>query len=180
MGKPKIINQPPKPYKEKIFYLWYNKGQPGGKALREILPVSDLDDYNLNQLPSVHTLYSWIRDDFIPRAYEMDRKVGDQLDHEMIKQKVEMLKRHAEVGTEMQNLALDHLRMYKDDLDSATAVRLLVRGVEIERDSRTIPKALEMMASKSDEELVAEVKKLIQSGEVVPLEGEEVSEVEDG
>ena len=66
----------------------------------------------------------------------------------------------------MQNLSLEYLEAHADDLTSAGAVRLLVEGIRIERESKGVPEALEKMSKMSDADLLEEVKKLATSSSV--------------
>jgi len=86
----------------------------------------------------------------------------EEMEARMIKEKVEMLYRHAEVGRKMQRKALERLDSIPDDeLNANASVRLLVEGIRIERDSVGLPQALEKMLDKEDDDLLAEVERLI-------------------
>jgi len=82
----------------------------------------------------------------------------------VISEKIEMLKRHADVGLQMQNMAIEYLNENRDELSSPAAVRMLVEGIRIERESRGIPAALDKMMNMTDEELMKEVTGLIEKG----------------
>jgi len=77
-----------------------------------------------------------------------------------------MLKRHAVVGKKMQDIALEYL----DDpdvinkLSPNSATRLLVEGLKIERVSVGMPDVLEDVMTKTDEELLDDITKLITEG----------------
>ena len=147
--------------KEEVFYFWYNNRRMSIRKFYEKLQ----EEYPDEPLPSVNTIQFWIRE-FLPRARDLDLQVHQQLEATVIAEKVEMLKRHAKVGLRMQNLSLDYLEAHADDLTSAGAVRLLVEGIRIERESKGVPEALEKMSKMSDEQLLEEVKKLATSSSV--------------
>lgn len=147
--------------REELFYYWYNNRKLGAKKVYDKLE----EDYPEADLPSRNTFALWIRE-YNYRAIELDRQVHQQLEEAVVAEKVEMLKRHASVGVVMQNMAIDYLQAHADDLTSAGAIRLLVEGVRIERDSKGIPEALEKMSKMSDDQLLEEVKRLATSSSV--------------
>lgn len=158
-------------YKNEIFTIWYNEGKPVVKVLQEKIPVPKT---NYGIKPSTHTLYSWIHSDsWKVRAKELDTGVQKSVDLALIHTKVEMLERHANVGTTMQDIALEYLEQHAKDMTAPAAVRLLVEGIRIERESRSIPEALAKLTSLSDEQLLKEV---IKAYEDAPLEDEIIDE----
>jgi hypothetical protein len=64
--------------------------------------------------------------------------------------------------------------LHREDLKVPNAVKLLIEGVRIERDSRGIPQALEKMMDKSDEELLKEIQMIISksSGHILQVEND--------
>ena len=116
--------------------------------------------------PTVGTLNVWVADMFIPRGREMDLEVQHSLNEALIQTKVEMLTRHIETGKRMQTLSLDYLEAHKEELTASAAVRLLVEGLRVERESAGIPGALAKLTEKSDEELMKELEAYIQDSPV--------------
>jgi hypothetical protein len=151
------------PYHEKVFYIWYNHGKPGAKSLMRFIPA-DLDEWG--RLPTPTLVANWISEEFVPRADLLDEQVKNQLDSLVVAEKVEMLKRHADIGLRMQNMAIDFLNENQDVLSAPAAVRLLVEGIRIERESRGIPAALDKLRDMTDEQLMDEIKNLITSSSV--------------
>lgn len=148
-------------YREKVFYIWYNQGRPSGSYLiNHISP--ELDERK--RIPTVSLLKKWIASEFNIRAKELDDAVKRELDNRLIAEKVEMLKRHAELGLQMQDMAINFLNENVDTLSAPAAVRMLVEGVRIERESRGIPAAIDKMMNMSDEQLMKEVQGLITEG----------------
>ena len=143
-------------YKSDLFLIWYNGKQPAAKRLWEMIP----EDWN--GAPAVDTVRHWIKDIFRPRAEDLDKRLAQEIEGRLVQEKVEMLYRHAELGRKIQRKALDCLdQIDPEDLSSNAAVRLLVEGVRIERDSVGLPQALEkMIINASDEDLLARVQKI--------------------
>lgn len=146
-------------YKRDTFILWYNRQKPSAKRLQQLIPT------DWGKPPAVTSIAIWINKYFKPQAEILDAQVAKELEQRMVAEKVEMLSRHAKLGQEMQDMALDYFENHPADLNPSTSVRLLVEGVRIERESRGLPQALEKMMDKSDEELLEEVKKLIGEGD---------------
>jgi flagellar motor component MotA len=79
----------------------------------------------------------------------------------LVQEKVEMLRRHTEVGLKMQEMGMKYLEDHKDDLKVPNAVRLLIDGLMTERTSRGIPQMLEKMVNRTDEELLKELQDIV-------------------
>lgn len=153
-------------YKQDLFVLWYNNQKPFSHVLVNMIP----DSWANGVRPSPETTRLWIDRIFKPQAEILDAQVARELEQRLVAEKVEMLSRHARIGQEMQDVAYNYLEKHKEELNTSSAVRLLVEGVRIERESRGIPQALEKMMDRSDEELLEEVKKLIGESPVEIME----------
>lgn len=167
-----------KQYIDQLFTLWYSMGKP---PVRRFMPKIPPDDTAGGIIPEAATVAKWILSDFQERAKVLDAQVMEQINQRLIAEKVEMLNRHAEVGLVMQNMALEYLREHKEDLGITPAVRLLVAGVEIERQSRGIATTVEKITRMSDAELDEEIQRLIGRTPVTfePLEsGEELEDAD--
>jgi len=128
------------------------------------------DDWG-ERIPTTHTLGIWMRGEmFQSQATELDKQVSTELEARLVKEKVEMLTRHADIGVKMQDLAIDYIEHNSDQLSSNAYVRLLIEGIRIERESKGIPQALEKMMSRTDEELLEEVRELTEGAQVEILE----------
>ena len=153
-------------YKYQTFLLWYNSGRPAATKLRQMIPANWGDD-----IPTTHTLGLWIRGEkFQSQADGLDKQVSIELESRLVKEKVEMLSRHSELGVYMQNMAKDYLEENESSLSANAAVRLLIEGIRVERESKGIPQALEKMMNKTDAELLEEVKSLTEGAQVEILE----------
>lgn len=155
------INYDPS-FKEDIFQLWLAKGRPGGQVLQKLIKNSD----NFDPIPAINTLQKWVTEVYKPRAALLDEEIKRQLDEQVVKEKVAMMKRHAELGGKMQDMALQFLEENEDELTGSSAVRLLVEGVRIERQSRGIPEAIENIVEASDEKLMEELHKIMDKAPV--------------
>lgn len=156
----------PQPYVEKVFRIWYERGKPSAKKLMQFIPAN-LDEWG--RTPHWTTVEGWLEHIFVPRANELDAEVKRQLDALVVKEKVEMLKRHADVGVQMQNMSIEYLNEHRDEISAPAAVRMLVEGIRIERESRGIPAALDKIRDMNDEELKDEIMQII-TGAGVKLE----------
>lgn len=147
-------------YVDAVFSIWYNASKPNPRRLVNMTP--DPIKYGLAMSrPSETALKKWIDTIFIDRAAVLDEEVAKQLADRLISEKVAMLDAHAVVAAEMQEMALTFLRKNRNKLNSNSAVRLLVEGVRIERESRGIPRTLEKLADRSDEELLAQIEDML-------------------
>jgi hypothetical protein len=156
----------PPEYQYEIFLLWYNNGRPSSRKLHAMIPEAQQQGVK----PSRETLSVWIRTNFEPQAEKMLDQISKEMEARTVKEKVEMLKRHVEVGVEMQNTGMDYIEENKDQITPSTAVRLVIEGVRIERESRGVPQALQQMIDQSDEDLAEEIIGLIGESQVEILE----------
>lgn len=151
-------------YKNDVFMVWYRAGKPTMFTLLNIIPET-VD----GRKPARTTLRDWITV-FNQKAEVLDQAVRDEMNNRMILEKIEMLNRHAEVAVEMQEKSLKYLRSKKSDLNSAAAVRMLVDGIRIEKESRGIPRILSKMAGMSDDDLLKEAEKLLLKSPITEIE----------
>jgi hypothetical protein len=138
--------------KEKLFIMWFNADRPTPAKF-----FAALDKYNR---PSVKTLRAWMNESWLPRAEVLDKEAMDKVNQQLVAKKVEMFQRHIAVAKKMQNKALDILDAAQD-ISSNTAVRMLVEGVRIERESIGVPAAFEKYRDMSDEQLIKEFQEMV-------------------
>jgi hypothetical protein len=161
-------------YIDAVFNLWYSSGRPSNVRLAAMLP--NPADYGITTgYPSQRTLHVWTDKYFKDRGAAFDAEVSRQLAERLIAEKVAMLDSHAKIASEMQEISLTFLRTHKDQLSPNSAVRLLVEGVRIERESRGIPRTLEKLADRSDEDLMKQIEDMLLRSpmEVSPIEDSE-------
>jgi hypothetical protein len=148
-------------YKGDLFLFWWKNQKPSAQRLHRMIPQEWGD-----RKPSVLTLHAWIKDDFDHRANVLDKRLADEIEGRLIKEKVEMLYRHAQIGREAQDKALAKIRSVSvEDLPVSSAIRLFVEGVRIERESVGLPQALEKMINKSDDEILNRIKEITEESE---------------
>lgn len=155
-------------YKEECFQVWYNSGKIPAYELQKRIPHPTT---NMGNKPTKRTLQIWVNE-WSGRAKELDEGVRETMDDAIIAAKVDMLKKHVQTGITMQNIALDFLEEHKAEMTAASAVRLLVEGLRVERESMGIPGMLEKMSEMSDEQLLEEVTKVFENSDVRMLDDE--------
>lgn len=143
-------------YKNDIFLIWYQHGKPGSHKLSKLIPGDEFGDF-----PTISGLNKWIQEEYVERGHELDGQVNAQIAAKAIAIKIEMLERHANMGEEIQTMAISWLKEHTDELTMNSAVRLLVEGVRIERESRGLPEALEGLANTSDDDLLKQIEKIV-------------------
>lgn len=153
-------------YRNTVFMLWYRMGKPAAHKLAEVMEV----DANTGGKPSLPVLRNWIAN-FKEQATFLDSQVARELEDHLVAEKVEMLDRHAKAGVKMQDMAIKYLDEHADEIKVPMAVKMLVEGVRIERESRGVPQALEKMMSKSDDDLLKDVVALLNKA---PVEFEQI------
>ena len=164
---PRPSDNYPADYKEKVFYIWYNHGKPAEYKLLRFIPP-DLDQFH--RVPTVSGLKRWIDVEFYPRARMLDDLVRKEMDEKVVAEKVEMLQRHAKIGKQMQDKAINFLNEYPDLMNSPAAVRLLVEGIRIERESVGVSTILNKIVNLTDEDLQSEVEKILIQGKLLEAE----------
>jgi hypothetical protein len=155
-------------YIDEVFTAWYSLGKPSSRLLAPKLKPCEV----VGKRPSDDVLEIWINRDFKKRAELLDGQVLAQINERMVAEKVEMLNRHANLGTEVQDIALKYINEHREDLNVSNAVRLLVEGVRIERESRGISTTIEKITNQSDEELQRQIEQLVTNHpvEFLPME----------
>jgi hypothetical protein len=163
-------------YKHTIFLAWYSLGKPGANKLVENIET----DVITGGRPSIALLRTWINEDFRALAVPIDEQVAKELENRMVAEKVEMLNRHAKVGVDLQNKAIKYLEDHADEMKVPMALKALIEGVRIERESRGIASALDKMLNKSDEDLFKEVMEIINKSPVEFEQIESTIEIDNG
>jgi hypothetical protein len=139
-------------YHKDAFMLWYSAGKPNVRQLYQMLP-----DNPDGRKPSHATLHIWVKEEFMEKAMQMDQEVIDAMQDKMIQSKVEMLERHVELSRKMQAVGFKVLDQPNVDISVGNAVRLIIEGVRIERESNGIPDMLRKMALMTDDQLMKEI-----------------------
>lgn len=144
-------------YKNIVKEKWYAAGRCDfSKSFINGLPEEN------GSRPSVYTIKTWRKNEMWDFwADELDSKALALAEENLIQQKVAMLKRHAETGWMLQTLGITHLVSGTFD-SSASAVAAVIKGAQLERESRGMGEMMVKMAQMSDEKLREEITKRIQ------------------
>lgn len=149
-------------YKLSVFELWYRSGKPTAKVMYNLVEPDPVT----GDIPTFTTLQTWMKVDFVPHADMLDQQVQMALEERLIQEKVAMFEKHAKIAVDLQEMAITYLDENQDNLKVPNAVRMLIEGVRIERESRGIPQALEKMMNRTDEELLKEVTEIVSKAPV--------------
>jgi hypothetical protein len=153
-------------YRGQIFLLWFQAGKPDATSLARIIePVS-----GTTVKPSSKDLKKWIDEEFRDKADSLDRQMTKALTEQVVVSRVEMLKRHADIGKSMQNMAMAYFDTHENDLNANAAIKMLVEGIRVERESSGIPEAIAKMTNMSDEQLLKELEDIITKDAPVKLD----------
>jgi len=144
-------------YKLRLYTLWYNSGKPSAKQFRK--SIVEPDPY-VGTVPAVSILSAWIHKEWGNAAQELDVQVNQQLEQTMVMEKLEVLKRHADIAKKMQDMAITYLDEHGPG-SSRNAIEMLVKGLDIERNSIGAPSQLARISEMSNEDLMDELKRLV-------------------
>lgn len=142
-------------YKEKCFLAWYEAGCPKGTKFVMAMPKDEE-----GRVPHLNVLNGWRREEWDARAAELNNEVWMEVKRQTIEAKVEMYAEHAKAARELREQGMSWFE--NNTIDSAaTALRAIVEGVRIERESVGIPSAIKNLAKMSDANLSKVVEQLI-------------------
>ena len=150
-------------------------------ALTELVKILPLDDRG--KRPHMQSALRWKNDlGWDTWADGLDAKVSEQLDMTVIEDRVQMYKKHAEMGESLASKGMEYLQKEGIASDSS-AIRAIVEGIEIEGKNRGLADALSRVFAMNEKELDMELKKMLtnksgEAGDTIDLGGEEVVDVE--
>ena len=161
-------------YKSVVFQIWYSNNRPLPSKLLEMIPEDES-----HRKPDVKNLGKWISF-WGEDADRLDIEVKRNIDIDLVGQRAEMLKKQANSGKALQDMGMTYLEEHGFD-KASDALRAVVDGVRIERESRGLGEALDRIFKMDDEALRKELVHLLQrdSGAVVDgqvLEDEDASD----
>ena len=168
-------------YIKKCFDIWYLNGRPQGpNQLKKIIPeVSD----GSKRKPSLSVIRRWMVDGaWDAWADDLDAKVYEQTDKELVNKKAQMLREQQEQARQVTMKALDYIRA--DGFDSSSAaVQAFFRGLETQRQvagfSDLLEKLDKMTNNDVEREIVALHNRASENDQVVDTEAEDIPEIED-
>lgn len=162
-------------YKEKIYTIWVSANQPTVSKLEKIIPPNDDGD-----TPSAPVLQRWIAEDaWVERAHDIRVRAQQVIDDELVRVRVEMLRRHADLGKELAVQGFEHLRVNGFD-SSSSAVQAIKLGIQTERDSLGVELGLTKVVQMSDQDLSSNMKQLMERAAGLLVDGVVVSTGDDG
>ena len=160
-------------YKEvELFNFWYGAERPSTTIL---VASKDCPTNSKGSKPTSQTVSKWITQfKWHDKAKGLDAEASDLIRQDNVKEKVEMAVRHTKRGKKMQEKAWDYFEKQGISSDHA-AMKMLVEGIRIEKESRGISSVIEKLTQMDDEKLMNEALKLIEDGGVIiePLENVE-------
>jgi hypothetical protein len=121
------------------------------RVMKEKLPKS----------PSVVTLKKWkVTDNWDQHADTLDGISDNAMDKEIIQQRAELIKKQADIGTELIDLGMGYLKEHGIDT-SADAIRAIAKGTELQEKQLGWAIVFTELANASDDELEKRMKKLM-------------------
>lgn len=154
-------------YEEKCFAVWFELGRPGYAKVVESLP----DDEH-GRKPSRNVFLMWRKEkDWDVRADEIEARASLVTDDVLLNHRILMVKRQASKAKELQELGMEFLR--EEGFDSAaSAVSAVIKGAELERQSRGMDDMLKRFSEMDDAQLTRAIsdlleRKEISSGEII-------------
>lgn len=128
------------------FKIWYENNRDVAKTF-ENLPLKGRPE-------SHYTLYNWIAYwGWHERADALDAEVERKLNAEAVQRKVEMLKRHAVLGKQMQGKGAEYLKNHGVD-NSASAIQAVKTGIDVERKAEGMPDWVAAILGADDDDLL--------------------------
>jgi hypothetical protein len=108
-------------------------------------------------------IYQWKRElNWDARADARDRQVAQQVGNAAIRKRVELLKRHLELGDKLLRAGAEYLDTWT--IDSAKdAIKAIEVGAKLQLQAAAVPHWFEQVVNASDEELQLEYQDLLQT-----------------
>lgn len=180
MGERSVKTPYSEEYKEKCFYAWYSAGRPVGQTLLANIP----EDAHGRKATTIK-IHEWRKfRNWELRADELDAQVSLEVEKLAVREKVEMFQEHTEISQQLRQLGLEYFLDEDGNLDpkkidsSNVALRLIVQGIRIERESRGIADAIKQVAKLSDGKLMGTISALMDG--MTPEEAAELEEIVEG
>ena len=150
-------------YIESAFYAWYEAGKPRKKIL-DCIPDRE------EGKPARTTVESWINTyGWIERADAMDVQRSNLLDQRAIERRADMLERQAQIGKALLDKGYEYIEC-NEPASIAEAVKLVVEGKNMERESLGYSEILRKFSKMQNTELDQELRKLLGTGDEIDAE----------
>lgn len=165
-------------YRDSVFYIWYQNSRIAFIELEKIIPLDER-----NRKPRYQTLQKWcLAHNWHMWADGLDAKASEQMDMTVVEDRVQMYRKHAEMGQNLAQKGMEFIE--KDGISSdSAAIRAIVEGIEIEGKNRGLADALSRVFAMNEKELDAELKKILtnksgEDGDAINLDSDEIVDVE--
>ena len=166
-------------YINKSFNTWYLAGRPSEPAkVRALLP----EPPEGLKLPSLSTIERWmVSGAWEARADELDARVHEQTDLELINSKAKMLKEHLEQAKQVTMKALEYIRV--DGFDSSSAaVNAFFKGLEEQRKTQGFSDLLEKLESMTNnqvrDEIISLINRATENDQIIDTVSTDIPELE--
>lgn len=155
-------------YMTYVFRFWYNNGKRGAIYVVDNIPISV--DWVTGKVLTTRSVNNWLCNDFVEYAEKLDQEVVKSLDEALVKERIEMLTRQADIGKTLQVQGMEYIQ--ENGLEnSRNALTAIIKGIEVERESRGLPlDELLKLKDKSDEELVEQLRMLVDGSDILEIE----------
>lgn len=144
-------------YLEEAFLLWYQSGRPNIKAFMNTIPKDEL-----GRIPNYNVILDFRRRrHWDERADELDVEVAKKIETLTVEAKVKMFERHAAIAKKMVEAGEKYFNEHPSMENVHAAIKAVVEGTKIERESRGIPDALLGISNLSDQKLLKTIERLM-------------------
>lgn len=148
-------------YKESIFAAWYSNNKPSVSKLVGLIP-----DDEQGRKPSPSLISKWMVDgDWYIRADILDEQASTSLEQILVRDRVEMFKKQAEMGRLLQEKGMDYIKSEDFKVNGMTALRMVIDGAQLEKESVGLTVALTRIYALDDKQIQDEIKKLLSQAE---------------
>jgi hypothetical protein len=159
-------------YQTTCKHIWYSHGRCSEPRLLELVPIDEF-----GRKPSIDTIGKWrVEQLWGIWADTLDEKALAKAENNLIKQKADMLRRHADLAQNLITKATDYLNEEGFDT-SASAVAAIIKGATLERESRGLGEMMVRISQMSDDDMKKEIAKLAnragENGQFI--DGEEIA-----
>lgn len=146
-------------YIDNVFYKWHGADRVISQAF-----ITQLEPDLNGRTPTRESVIKW-KDSrgWVERADALDAEISVRKDQEIIDLRMEMFKKHAEIGGQLVEKGLSYLQEHGVE-NSASAIRAIDLGLTTERISTGLAEVYVKISKMSDEALTKELQKLIGGG----------------
>lgn len=149
--------------------LWYNHGKPSADRLHALIVAENIKEFLSGEIPTLSTVKNWVKTTFQAKATFLDNEAMKSIEKGLVGNKIETLRKHAEIGKELYEMGMQELR--ENGLGNArNALTAVIEGMRIENESSGAAIKFTELSKMSDEELVGELHKLVSGSKIISIE----------